>query len=81
MENFNHKKSFVSARLAEIEEGTAYFVSDLNKDEIIPWPVSNLPEGIEIGDTVNIKVEALKKKAVNEAKFDDMRKMLEELVN
>ncbi|MBN1494525.1 hypothetical protein JW911_02170 [Candidatus Peregrinibacteria bacterium] len=90
MENLKNQKNIISARLADVEEGTAYFVSDLNNEEIIPWPATYLPEGIEIGDNVNISIdfemgekrlEELKEKAANELKYNEMRKMLEELVN
>jgi len=86
------------ALLIAIEDGLAQFVlnsssskSSKSEDErTFFWPVSQLPQGIELGDTVNIDLELtnkeereeeLKKKKQQELKYDEMRKLLEELVN
>lgn len=54
------------------------------------WPVAKLPEEIELGDTVNVSLEItnkeerqkeIQKKKEQELKYDEMRKLLEELVN
>lgn len=87
------------AKLNAIEDGLAQFVLDgdfANTDKesldenTFFWPVARLPEGIEVGDTVNVSLELtnkeerkqeLQKKKQQELKEDEMRKLLEELVN
>jgi hypothetical protein len=84
------KNGLVSAKLHSIEENFAYFVLNTEEQDLIQWPLNQLPEGIDIGDEVKISIDfelAEEKKAQiikrteNEAKYQNMRKMLEELVN
>lgn len=86
------------AKLKTIEDGLAEFIlgSDFSEESEAPdentffWPVSKLPEGIQLGDKVNVSLELtnkeermqqLQKKKDQELKYDEMRKLLEELVN
>jgi hypothetical protein len=90
------------AKLNAIEDGLAEFVlgSDFSKsteessdsldENTFFWPVAQLPEGIELGDTVDVSLELtnkeeriveIQKKKQQELKEDEMRKLLEELVN
>ena len=84
------KNGFVSAKLHSIEEDFAYFVLNNDEQDLIQWPVSQLPDGIDMGDEVKISIDfelgeekkaKLKKIAENESKYEEMRKLLEELVN
>jgi len=84
------KNNVISAKLRGFEDNLAYFVLNNDNNEIITWPLDKIPEGIEIGDEVNLSIdfelqeerrEQLKKKAANESKYTEMRKLLEELVN
>lgn len=43
------------------------------------WPIKNLPENVKIGDTVVLKVST--QNSENEEKYENMRKLLEELIN
>lgn len=54
------------------------------------WPEERLPEGIQVGDEILVSLDfknkeerliQLKKKKENQAKHEEMRKLLEELVN
>lgn len=43
------------------------------------WPVKNLPEDLQIGETILIKIST--QKLEQEEKFEQMRRLLEELIN
>ena len=84
------KNGLVSAKLQSIEEDFAYFVLNTDEQDLIQWPLNQLPEGIDIGDEVKISIDfemaeekkaQIKKRVENETKYQEMRKMLEELVN
>ena len=90
MTNTFQQENSVKAKLGYIEDNTAYLILSDSDEEIIPWPLSKLPEGMEVGDEINLSLdfeltekrkEEIKKNAEHEAKYEDMRKMLEELVN
>jgi len=84
------KNGFVSAKLHNIEGEFAYFVLNNDEQDLIQWPVSQLPDGIDLGDKVKISMDfemaeekktQIKKNNENEAKYQEMRELLEELVN
>lgn len=90
MADSQQKTGVISAKLHSIEDDFAYFVMDNEAQDIIQWPVSKLPEGLDMGDEVKISIDfemaeekklKLKKQAENETKYQEMRKLLEELVN
>ncbi|MCD6109931.1 hypothetical protein J7J83_04200 [bacterium] len=102
MTNTDTETTHTQAKLNAIEDGLAQFIlnsdfsrntkdsSDSLDENTFFWPVAKLPEGIELGDTVNISLELtnkeeriieLQKKKQQELKYDEMRKLLEELVN
>ncbi len=82
------------AKLNAVEDGLAQFVlndGSSNPDEnTFFWPIAQLPENIELGDTVNVSLELtnkeerrqeVQKRKQQELKEAEMRKLLEELVN
>ncbi len=82
------------AKLLSVEDGLAEFVlgSIANEDDsnIFFWPEEHLPQGIEVGDEVVISLDfknkeektiQIQQKQEKELKQDEMRKLLEELVN
>lgn len=81
------------AKFIAVEDGLAEFVfcGSFNKDgEIFFWPEEHLPEGIEPGDEVIValdfknkeeKLVQITNKKEKELKHNEMRKLLEELVN
>lgn len=88
------KKAILNA----IEDGLAEFIlgsdfsesSEIQDDNVFFWPESQLPEGIEVGDSVHVSLELTNKeerqkeiqqRKEKELKYDEMRKLLEELVN
>lgn len=81
----------VKAQLQTIEEDCAYFVLENAGEEVtFKWPANKLPQGIQIGDTVQFSLEfemagerkqQFQKKAADEEKYKEMRKLLEDLVN
>lgn len=90
MADSQQKTGVVSAKLQTIEDDFAYFVLNNDEQDLIQWPVSQLPDGIDFGDEVKISMDfelaeekkvQLIKQSENEAKYQEMRKMLEELVN
>ncbi|MFC1810234.1 hypothetical protein ACFLZH_01935 [Patescibacteria group bacterium] len=82
------------AKLIAVEDGLAEFVlgSIVNEDDsnVFFWPEEHLPQGIEAGDEVVVSLDfknkeektvQIKQKQEKELKQDEMRKLLEELVN
>lgn len=86
------------AVLTAVEDGLAEFILDggfsedpeAEDENVFFWPSSKLPEGIEVGDKVNISLELknkeerikqLEKAKEQELKYEEMRKLLEDLVN
>lgn len=45
----------------------------------IKWPIKNLPENVQIGGTVTLKIST--QKVEEDEKYARMRKLLEELIN
>lgn len=45
----------------------------------IAWPIRNLPDDVQVGDWVTLKISSSKTKT--DEKLDKMRQLLEELVN
>lgn len=88
--NFKNK---LSATLQSVEGDYAYFrfQEDTECDDPhFKWPAKKLPEGLEIGDQIDIqlvfemaedrKAEIMKREEM-EAHYGEKRKLLEELVN
>jgi len=85
------------AKLIAVEDGLAEFVfgREFNNEEVKDgdvffWPVERLPEGIEEGDEVLVSLDyknkqektiQIKQNQEKELKQEEMRKLLEELVN
>jgi hypothetical protein len=85
------------AKLIAIEDGLAEFVfgrefdnEEVKDGDVFFWPEEHLPEGIEIGDEVVVSLEfknkeektfQIQKQQEKELKQEEMRKLLEELVN
>lgn len=89
------------ALLNAIEDGLAEFIlgggpnmlnreTEARDDNTFFWPLSKLPEAMQVGDKVHVSLELtnkeqrqqeLKKKQQQEEKYAAMRKRLEELVN
>jgi hypothetical protein len=83
------KSYIIKGKLTEIEDtmGVVYIPE---YDLSIKWPIQELPDVIEIGDTVTLtlnypneaeKIKALYKNVVKEEKYEDIRHLLEDLVN
>ena len=93
MNNPSINQNKLPAILHSIEEDFAYFkfLHDIDSDEPnFKWPIENLYEGMQIGDTIEVALNfekaeerksQLKKKQANDEKLAEMRKLLEELVN
>ena len=62
--------------LARFEERFAVLV---HEESEIRWPIRYLPDSINIGDTVTLKL--LTKQQADEEKYVRMRRLLEELIN
>ena len=79
----------IKGKLTEIEDtmGIVYIPEyELN----IKWPIQELPDVIEIGDSVTLslncpneaeKIQALSENNEKEEKYKDIRHLLEDLVN
>lgn len=93
----NQETEQIEAKLIAVEDGLAEFVfcREFNNEEVKDgdvffWPVERLPEGIEVGDEVLVSLDfknkeektiQIKQKQEKELKQEEMRKLLEELVN
>lgn len=80
--------------LAEFVLGSSFDSSfdnkEINEEDVFFWPEEHLPLGIETGDEVLVSLDfknkeektvQIKQKQEKEHKQDEMRKLLEELVN
>mgnify|MGYP001561701106 CR=1 FL=1 len=56
-----------------------YAVLNIPEAPDMRWPIRHLPEGVDVGSPVQIKM--ITAKTENEEKFERMRKVLEELIN
>ena len=95
--SMNNEPVQKEAKLIAVEDGLAEFVfsRDFNNEEVKDgevffWPEEHLPEGIEVEDEVLISLDfknkeektyQIKQKREKELKQEEMRKLLEELVN
>ncbi len=85
------------AKLIAVEDGLAEFVfcrefnnEEVNDGEVFFWPEEHLPKNMEIGDEVIVSLDfknkeektfQIQKQQEKELKQEEMRKLLEELVN
>ncbi|MFA6521393.1 MAG: DUF3006 family protein [Candidatus Gracilibacteria bacterium] len=69
------------SKLTRFEERYAVLVAEDGSE--IRWPIKNLPDQIQIGDSVELKINTKKiaEAQVEDEKYANMRKLLEELIN
>lgn len=68
----------VSAKLDRFEERYAVLLSDDMEGEL-HWPITKLPTELKPGDPVEVSVHS--KQTQNNQQYENMRKLLEDLIN
>ena len=91
--NFAEQTGKMEATLIVIEGQYAHLKIENGiegEGSVMQWPLDKLPEGIQVGDSVTISLnfdlseerqEMIREQDKKEEKFQDMRKLLEDLVN
>ncbi|MBU1446314.1 DUF3006 domain-containing protein [Patescibacteria group bacterium] len=92
-ENHTNKLGKLNATLKKIDGGYAHFEVENGiegEGNIIQWPINELPDGIQIGDIISLNLNfalneerqaMIRQQEEKETKFQEMRNLLEDLVN